>query len=117
NADGQLGNGANADTMAPVQVLAATGNAITTGASVSAGAYHSCATLVNGTARCWGYNAYGQLGNGSATSTNKAVEVSSMSSALTVTTGERHTCARRSDKSIWCWGQDTYGQLGDASNQ
>lgn len=117
NADGQLGNGANADTAAPVQVLAATGNAITTAANVSAGAYHSCATLADGTARCWGYNAYGQLGNGATSSTNRAVEVSAMSTALTITTGERHTCARRSDKSIYCWGQNGYGQLGDASNQ
>jgi alpha-tubulin suppressor-like RCC1 family protein len=115
NADGQLGNGTNADTTSPVQVLAATGNAITTGANVSAGAYHSCATLTDGTARCWGYNAYGQLGNGAASSENMAVEVNSLSTALTITTGERHTCARRSDKSIWCWGQNGYGQLGNAS--
>jgi hypothetical protein len=116
NADGQLGNGTNADTTSPVQVLAATGTAITTGASVSAGAYHSCATLIDGTARCWGYNAYGQLGNGATSSANQAVEVSSLSTALTITAGERHTCARRSDQSIWCWGQNAYGQLGNASN-
>ena len=33
-------------------------------ASISAGASHTCAVLDDGTARCWGYNYYGQLGYG-----------------------------------------------------
>jgi alpha-tubulin suppressor-like RCC1 family protein len=32
--------------------------------SVSAGSSHTCAVLDDGTARCWGYNFYGQLGYG-----------------------------------------------------
>jgi alpha-tubulin suppressor-like RCC1 family protein len=116
NADGQLGNGANADTTSPVQVLAATGTPITAGAHVSAGAYHSCATMTDGTARCWGYNAYGQLGNGTGASSNEGVEVSGMSAASTISTGERHTCAYRTDRFIDCWGQGYDGQLGNASN-
>lgn len=31
--------------------------------AVSVGAYHSCALLKDGSARCWGYDIYGQLGN------------------------------------------------------
>jgi alpha-tubulin suppressor-like RCC1 family protein len=33
-------------------------------ASVSVGDAHTCGVTVSGAAYCWGYNLYGQLGNG-----------------------------------------------------
>lgn len=37
---------------------------IETATSVSVGESHGCATLADSTVRCWGFNAYGQLGDG-----------------------------------------------------
>jgi len=40
-------------------------------AAITAGSSHSCALFANGTAKCWGLNKHGQLGNGN--TTNKLV--------------------------------------------
>ena len=42
---------------------------------LSAGSLHSCALLDDGTARCWGGNEYGQLGDGTTTPRSEPVEV------------------------------------------
>src|SRR5215510_5771005 len=60
NQDGQLGNGdATTDTQlpAPVQNLGAV-------ADLSTGSYHNCALMPDGTAKCWGRNVRGQVGDG-----------------------------------------------------
>ena len=61
---GQLGNGSTTSSQTtPVSV-----SSISTATSVSAGDYHTCVVLSGGTVKCWGYGSYGQLGNGSTTS-------------------------------------------------
>ena len=40
-------------------------------ATIASGSYHDCAILENGTVWCWGWNAYGQLGNGT---TNESID-------------------------------------------
>ncbi|PYO64030.1 MAG: hypothetical protein DMD28_00275 [Gemmatimonadetes bacterium] len=44
--------------------------------SVSAGLYHSCGVTPSGATYCWGDNAFGQLGNGTTTSSLTPVAVS-----------------------------------------
>ena len=57
---GQLGNPATGDlSPTPVPVTG-----ITTATAVTAGGFHTCALLQNGTVQCWGQNDQGQLGNG-----------------------------------------------------
>lgn len=89
--------------------------AVTSAASsVGAGADFSCA-LVNGGVRCWGYNAYGQLGNGSTTdSTGPVLVVGLASDVRAIAVRDYHTCALVSGD-VRCWGYNAYGQLGNGS--
>jgi alpha-tubulin suppressor-like RCC1 family protein len=60
NAFGQLGDGTTTRALTPVQVTGITG-----ATGITAGWWHhSCAVLGDGTAKCWGANEWGQLGNG-----------------------------------------------------
>jgi alpha-tubulin suppressor-like RCC1 family protein len=56
---GQLGDGTHVDRATPAAVPGLSGVA-----ALALGQNHSCALLVDGTARCWGYNADGQVGVG-----------------------------------------------------
>ena len=46
------------------------GRAGRTAVAVAAGERHTCAILDDGSVSCWGYNAYGQLGDGTKKQSN-----------------------------------------------
>jgi alpha-tubulin suppressor-like RCC1 family protein len=66
---------------------------LTSVAQVSAGGAHTCALLSNGTAKCWGYGAYGQLGVNSTSSHSTPVTVSGLAGATSISAGGNHTAA------------------------
>jgi len=53
-----------ADVGVAAAVSASSGGPLNNVMAVAAGGYHTCARLGDGTVRCWGWNNYGQLGNG-----------------------------------------------------
>jgi alpha-tubulin suppressor-like RCC1 family protein len=110
NYDGQLGNGSSlSDAIAsPVQVPG-----VSNATDVSAGAFHSCALLSDGTIKCWGAGYDGQLGDGALTGSSTPVAVSGISDAIQLSAGAYDTCAVRSNGTVWCWGSNEAGQLGD----
>jgi alpha-tubulin suppressor-like RCC1 family protein len=81
---------------------------------VTSGAGHSCALMSSATARCWGSNIDGELGDGSTTSRATAAPVA-LTSVAQISAGADHTCARRLDTTVACWGANSSGQLGDGT--
>jgi alpha-tubulin suppressor-like RCC1 family protein len=118
NQQGQLGNGSvGANALIPSVVTG-----IASASQVAAGGAHTCARLLDGTARCWGHNAWRQLGNGSVTDFNipDPVVVTGttgvpLTNLATVLTGGVHTCGLLEDSTIRCWGRNSSGQLGSGA--
>jgi alpha-tubulin suppressor-like RCC1 family protein len=61
----------------------------------------------------WGNNTYGQLGNGTTTSTTTPVQVSGLSGVIAITAGSNFNLALKSDGTVWAWGYNQYGQLAN----
>jgi len=109
--------GSNTNTNAPSSTAINLGSG-RTAVAVSAGYRHTCAILDNGEAKCWGWDSYGQLGDGgSNTDTNApsstAINLGSGRTAVAVSAGQEHTCAILDNGDLKCWGYDSQGQLGD----
>lgn len=74
--------------------------------------HHACAALQDGTARCWGGNSSGELGDGSTDLRSEPVQVSNLSSVQQIDGGISHTCATVQSGPVYCWGSNNFGQLG-----
>lgn len=84
--------------------------------SLAPGGSHTCALLGTGEVRCWGNNAFGQLGDGTFTSRPRPGSVAGLSGTpVQVASGRDHSCAVRTDGRVMCWGHNGSGQLGDGS--
>jgi alpha-tubulin suppressor-like RCC1 family protein len=118
--DGSLGNGFKDDRL-PTLVLRINDPSDTTFAGktaidISAGDRHSCAVLNNGQAACWGYNASGQLGNGSDTESLVPEMVVGVGDFSQISAGYDNTCALQNSGEVYCWGRNNSGQLGDGTD-
>ncbi len=80
------------------------------------GHQHTCVVLDDGTARCWGDNFYGQLGNGEDGVADRVPQTpqgfGSTGSVTDIACGEEFTCAIRTDGTVECWGIGGSGQIG-----
>jgi alpha-tubulin suppressor-like RCC1 family protein len=109
NAYGQVGAGtALTPIMTPTVVLGLSGSV----ATIGSGFWHECAAQAGGSLRCWGLNAYGQLGWAGGDS-RTAMPVPGISAAVSVAGGWDHTCAVLASGVVYCWGESGLGQLGN----
>jgi alpha-tubulin suppressor-like RCC1 family protein len=114
NSEGQLGNTSITQTQTtPASVIGLTD----TVTQLSAGRYHTCAVGKTGGVVCWGWNASGQLGNGSLTQTATPTPVIGLTDTVAqLSTGGNHTCAvGKTDGGVVCWGNNGAGQLGNGT--
>ncbi len=82
---------------------------------IAAGAYHTLLVKENGSLWSWGYNACGQLGDGTTIDNNTPVPLTSLTDTKTIAAGYCHSLAVKKDGTAWSWGDNTYGQLGDGT--
>jgi cysteine-rich repeat protein len=112
NGRGQVGDGTNTLQRDPPVRVSNDGGFI----DLQAGYHHTCARKANGTLWCWGYNAHGELGDGTTTNRNAPTQVLNVSDATAVAVGGMYkTCAIRAGGLMWCWGRNQSGQLGDGT--
>ncbi len=94
--------------------------------AVVAGDQHTCALLVGGTVKCWGYASTGQLGYGASghlgddpgeIAALAPVNLGAGRTARALAAGKDHTCAILDTGAVKCWGYNATGQLGQDSNR
>jgi alpha-tubulin suppressor-like RCC1 family protein len=112
NSAGQLGDSLGDKKVHPVPIAASDADEFV---HVSAGSAHSCALTVDGRAFCWGSNALGQIGQGSAGGIMGATLLSDSLRFRDLSAGQAHTCGVRLNGEIWCWGWNQFNQLGVAT--
>jgi RHS repeat-associated protein len=92
-----------------------------TAKAIDGGSLHVCAILDDDSVKCWGWNFYGQLGQGD--SVDRGDGIGLMGDSLepvelpghtvkAISAGGSHTCALLDNNQITCWGKNSKGQLG-----
>jgi hypothetical protein len=112
NRQGQLGDGTTTDSRTPVAVSVFPGGVV----ALTAGAEHTCVLTSGGAVDCWGWNGFGQVGDGTTTSRNVPTPVSGLQGGVfAISANDIHTCALLSTATAWCWGGNAHGELGDGT--
>ncbi|MEA2828019.1 MAG: hypothetical protein QOG43_2458 [Actinomycetota bacterium] len=107
---GQLGRGSTVSASTPGPV----GGGLSGVTAISAGVFHSLALRGDGTVWAWGWNAYGQLGDGSLVDRSLPVQVAGLAGVVAIAAGGLHNLALKGDGTVWAWGENGVGQLGTA---
>jgi alpha-tubulin suppressor-like RCC1 family protein len=104
NGYGELGDGSGTQQRTPVNVSGLSSGVI----ALAAGDTHTCAVMDiahGGGVKCWGWNSYGQIGDGSNTTRPTPVDVSGLSGGIkALASGSYHTCAVTAAGGVTCWG-------------
>lgn len=85
--------------------------------AVAIGHVHNCALTGAGGIKCWGWNDFGQLGDGTWDwSPTTPVDVIGLSSGVTtIVAGNGYSCALSTAGAVKCWGLNALGELGDGT--
>jgi alpha-tubulin suppressor-like RCC1 family protein len=114
DAYGQLGNDAAlTDQPTPVTIPGASFCR-----AIGAGGYHSLAVLYNGQVYAWGYNGYGELGDGTNAqqTTPKLLPSATLNNMIELDGGVFHSIGRQANGLVFTWGNGGSGQIGDGGS-
>ena len=123
NFDGKLGLGETNDlrTLTPVEVNGA-GNIgyFNSVKAIMGGEIHNVALKSDGTVWCWGWNAFGQLGNGTTNDSWVPAQAGltatpPMTNVVKLGGRPYFTLAEKADGTIWAWGMNQFGQMGNGT--
>jgi alpha-tubulin suppressor-like RCC1 family protein len=83
---------------------------------LSVGGAHACVVRQSGNVSCWGWNAYGQLGDGGFLDRPFPADVPGVIGATDVSASVAHTCVVAGGE-VYCWGDNGRGELGDGTTE
>ena len=83
---------------------------------MAAGGRHSLAICADSTVEAWGYNGYGQLGNGNILEQHSGTQVKGLNGVIQVAGGLFHSLFVKSNGTVWSCGRNPLGNLGDGTN-
>jgi len=106
------GSGYTIGTPANATVMIVNVNAHSPNARIAAGT-HSLFVAGDGSLRAWGFNDWGQVGNGM--TTNSSLPTQILTGVAAVAAGQAHSLALKTDGSLWAWGYNGNGALGDGT--
>lgn len=122
NNEGQLGNGTNINSNLPVDITSQfslqPGETVV---STALGYKHILAFTSQNRLFGWGYNSYGQVGNGIVTAQSTPVDITSGiyfsdgEDIQAISAGNAHSALITTFGAIYTWGYNLYGQLGDGT--
>jgi alpha-tubulin suppressor-like RCC1 family protein len=87
--------------------------------AIRAGQNNSCALFYDNTVKCWGFNQYGQLGNGTFNSDpnpNPTQVIGIAGTVAQLISFDAANCVLLTNGRVQCWGWNKFGQLGNSSN-
>lgn len=122
NGVGALGNNIESGWVTRPQKTHILGASSTDTLEVGGDGSHTCALTATGGVKCWGYNAFGQLGDDTTTERHTPVAVCDDSSCagelddiegITTAMLGQFSCALADSGTILCWGKNDTRQLGE----
>lgn len=96
-------------------VDAGTDYAVVGAGSAGVYSYSNCAITTTGVLKCWGYNAYGGVGDGTTVDRSSPVVIDSGVNYSKISNGYNGACGITTTGVLKCWGYNPYYQVGDGT--